>query len=74
MTERSNVARPREEAVQGFFDRLLIAALPKNTQRRNEQAVQRKLDAIADGFLDLEEHFSTDNPGPAAKKKTWRAA
>lgn len=39
----------------------LLVALLQNTQRRGEQAVQQKLDAIADGLSDLMEHFAGDD-------------
>ena len=34
----------------------LLVALLQNSQRRNEEAVKQKLDAIADGLADLMEH------------------
>lgn len=40
----------------------LLVALLQNTQRRSEQAVQKKLDAIADGLSDLMDHFAGDKP------------
>jgi low affinity Fe/Cu permease len=36
----------------------LLVALLQNAQRRNELAMNRKLDAIADGLADLMEHVS----------------
>jgi low affinity Fe/Cu permease len=45
----------------------LLVALLQNTQRRSEQAVQKKLDAVADGLSDLMEHFAGDEPDRAAK-------
>ena len=36
----------------------LLVALLQNAQRRSEQAVQRKLDAIADGLADLMTHVA----------------
>jgi low affinity Fe/Cu permease len=36
----------------------LLVALLQNAQRRNELAMHRKLDAIADGLADLMEHVS----------------
>jgi low affinity Fe/Cu permease len=36
----------------------LLVALLQNSQRRFEGAVQRKLDALADGLADLTEHVS----------------
>ena len=41
----------------------LLVAMLQNTQTRNEQAVQRKLNAIADGLADLMEELSDDRPG-----------
>ena len=43
-------------------------ALLQNTQRRSEQAIQRKLDAIADGLSDLMEHFASNEPDRVAKQ------
>ena len=50
----------------------LLVALLHNTQRRSELAVQKKLDAIADGLSDLMEHFSSDEPDRAAKDELSR--
>jgi low affinity Fe/Cu permease len=36
----------------------LLVALLQNSQRRSEQAVHQKLDALADGLADLMEHSS----------------
>jgi low affinity Fe/Cu permease len=38
----------------------LLVALLQNTQRRGEQAIHKKLDAVADGMADLMSHFATD--------------
>jgi low affinity Fe/Cu permease len=38
----------------------LLVALLQNTQKRAEDAVQRKLNAIADGVADLMQHLSED--------------
>jgi low affinity Fe/Cu permease len=46
----------------------LLVALLQNTQKRNEQALQHKLDALADGLADLMEHFATNDPGRQAAK------
>jgi len=46
----------------------LLVALLQNTQKRSEQAIQHKLDAVADGLADLMEHFSTDEPDQRAKE------
>ena len=47
----------------------LLVALLQNAQKRNEQALQHKLDAVADGLADLMEHFATDDPGRQAVKE-----
>jgi hypothetical protein len=46
----------------------LLVALLQNTQRRSEQVVQKKLDAIADGLSDLMEHFAGDGSDRAARE------
>src|SRR5215217_223732 len=46
----------------------LLVALLQNTQKRNEQTVHHKLNAVADGLADLMEHFSGDEPERAAKE------
>jgi hypothetical protein len=38
----------------------LLVAILQNSQRRTEQALQCKLDAVADGLADLMEHFLPD--------------
>ena len=45
----------------------VVAGRYQNTQRRSEQAVQNKLDAIADGLSDLMDHFAGDEPDRVAK-------
>jgi uncharacterized membrane protein len=50
----------------------LLVALLQNTQRRNEQAIHHKLDAIADGLADLMDHFSGEEGGKAAKEDLAR--
>jgi hypothetical protein len=40
----------------------LLVALLQNTQRRNEEALQYKLDAVADGLADLMDHFAEGDP------------
>src|SRR5215211_7461952 len=40
----------------------LLVALLQNTQKRGEQAIQHKLDAVADGLADLMEHFAENDP------------
>ena len=49
----------------------LLVALLQNTHKRNEQALQHKLDAVADGLGDLMEHFAEDDPG--RPRRIWRA-
>jgi hypothetical protein len=44
-------------------------ALLQNTQKRNEQALQHKLNAVADGLADLMEHFAADDPSRQAAKE-----
>ena len=39
----------------------LLVALLQNTQRRGEQAIHKKLDALADGMADLMSHFADEN-------------
>jgi Low affinity iron permease len=41
----------------------LMVALLQNSQTRTDQAVQHKLNAIADGLADLMEHIATRNTG-----------
>lgn len=50
----------------------LLVALLQNTQRRSEQALQHKLNAIADGLSDLMDHFSGDEDDKAAKEDLAR--
>jgi low affinity Fe/Cu permease len=40
----------------------LLVALLQNSQRRTEQAVNRKLDALADGLADLMRHVGANDP------------
>lgn len=47
----------------------LLVALLQNTQKRGEEALQRKLDALADGLADLMEHFAEDDPEQRAAKE-----
>jgi low affinity Fe/Cu permease len=47
----------------------LLVALLQNTQKRNEQALQHKLDAVADGLADLMEHFAVEEPERRAAKE-----
>ena len=39
----------------------LLVALLQNTQRRGEQAIHKKLDALADGIADLMRHFADED-------------
>ena len=52
----------------------LLVALLQNTQRRGEQAIHKKLDAIADGMADLMSHFADDNDGLRAEIEDLKAA
>jgi uncharacterized membrane protein len=47
----------------------LLVALLQNTQKRDEQALQHKLNAVADGLADLMEHFAEDDPERRAAKE-----
>jgi hypothetical protein len=47
----------------------LLVALLQNTQKRNEQALQHKLDAVADGLADLMDHFAEGDPERQAAKE-----
>ncbi len=46
----------------------LLVALLQNTQKRGEQVMQHKLNAIADGLVDLMEHFASDEEDRAARE------
>lgn len=50
----------------------LLVALLQNTQRRSEQALQHKLNAIADGLSDLMDHFAADEAERTAKEDLAR--
>ena len=39
----------------------LLVALLQNTQRRGEQAIHKKLDALAGGIADLMSHFANED-------------
>ena len=39
----------------------LLVALLQNSQRRSDEAVHKKLDALADGLADLMEHVSSED-------------
>jgi Low affinity iron permease len=43
----------------------LLVALLQNTQKRGEEALQHKLDAVADGLADLMDHFAEEDPRAA---------
>jgi hypothetical protein len=47
---------------------LLVAPL-QNTQKRTEEALQHKLDALADGLADLMDHFAERDPERQAAKE-----
>jgi Low affinity iron permease len=47
----------------------LLVALLQNTQKRGEEALQHKLDAVADGLADLIEHFAEYDPERRAAKE-----
>ena len=49
----------------------LLVALLQNTQKRSEQAIQHKLNAVANGLADLMEHFTADEP-EGRPRRTWR--
>jgi low affinity Fe/Cu permease len=44
----------------------LLVAVLQNTQRRSEQALQTKLDALAEGLADLMDHFVPDRSAEEA--------
>lgn len=54
----------------------LMVALLQNSQTRSDQAVQHKLNALADGLADLMDHLATENGGRdlEADLKELRAA
>ena len=52
-----------EELVIAAGSLVLLVALLQNSQTRNDQATQHKLNAIADGLADLMERFAEDDPG-----------
>ncbi len=52
----------------------LLVALLQNTQTRSDHAVQRKLNAIADGLADLMEVLGKDQPELLEDRKELRAA
>jgi len=52
----------------------LLVALLQNTQKRSDDAIQHKLNAIADGLADLMEQLSRDHPGLQVDCEELRAA
>jgi low affinity Fe/Cu permease len=52
----------------------LLVALLQNTQRRGEQAIHIKLDAIADGMADLMSHFADEDDGLRAEIEDLKVA
>lgn len=52
----------------------LLVALLQNTQKRSDDAVQQKLNAIADGLADLMEQLSGDHPDLQVDLEELRAA
>jgi len=52
----------------------LLVALLQNTQRRSDDALQHKLNAIADALADLMYHQAKDNPGIRTDEKELREA
>jgi low affinity Fe/Cu permease len=51
----------------------LLVALLQNTQKRGEEALQHKLDAVADGLADLIEHSRNTTPSVGRPRRTFRA-
>ncbi|HEY7177735.1 MAG TPA: low affinity iron permease family protein [Gaiella sp.] len=51
----------------------LLVALLQNSQRRNELAINEKLDALADGLADLMEGIAPDNAKLQADMRELRA-
>jgi hypothetical protein len=51
-----------------------MVALLQNSQTRSEQAVQHKLNAIADGLADLMKHIGGDDQGVDRDVRELRAA
>ena len=52
----------------------LLVALLQNTQTRSDEAVQHKLNAIADGLADLMEQMADDRPDRRRDYEELRAA
>ena len=53
---------------------VLLVALLQNTETRNQQAIQRKLNAIADGLADLMEELAEERPDLNEDRKELRQA
>lgn len=53
---------------------VLLVALLQNTETRNQQAIQRKLNAIADGLADLMEELAEERPDLNEDLKELRQA
>ncbi len=52
----------------------LLVALLQNTQRRTDDAVNEKLDALADGLADLMEHIGGNDSSVRRDMRDLRAA
>jgi low affinity Fe/Cu permease len=52
----------------------LLVALLQNTQRRGEQAIHKKLDAMADGMADLMSYFADEDNDLRNEIKDLKAA
>ena len=52
----------------------LLVALLQNSQRRTEEAVNQKLDALADGLADLMHHIGKEDPDLRKDMQDLRAA
>ncbi|WP_306672647.1 MULTISPECIES: low affinity iron permease family protein [Rhodococcus] len=52
----------------------LLVALLQNTQKRSDDAIQHKLNAIADGLADLMAQLSREHPGLQVDCQELRAA
>ncbi|WP_037358717.1 low affinity iron permease family protein [Amycolatopsis orientalis] len=52
----------------------LLVALLQNTQKRADEAVQHKLNAIADGLTDLMSHVGGDDPDVDRDRRELRRA
>ncbi|WP_344880896.1 low affinity iron permease family protein [Allokutzneria multivorans] len=52
----------------------LLVALLQNTQKRSDDALQQKLNALADGLSDIMGHLAKDNPDLEHDRKELREA